>query len=305
MENYMLPNFIIVGAAKCGTTSLNEYLKQHPEVYMAPLKEPYFFSFMNEQPTFTGPYDYTLDKQLITDFEVYKSLFDGVSKEKAIGECSNSYLFFENTPQRIKQYIPDGKIIIVLRNPIERTYSHYRQHVMLGHENLSFEEALQKEEERKQLGWRWHYQYTAQSMYYEQVKRYYEIFDRNKIWIGFFENLKENPAAFMKDIFNFLEVNPDISNIKFERHNPSGIPKNKGLLEFATQPHWIKEITRPFTPRKLRAKISKILYNKSIDFNHVPKMKKETKEYLKNIFREDVKQLEKLIGRDLSLWNIE
>lgn len=180
----MLPNFLIVGAAKSGTTSLYNYCTQHPEIFMSPVKEPYFFSFINIKPNFKGPYDQkTNEKEIICDIKEYERLFENVNNERAIGECSNSYLYFRNTAKIIKRYIPHCKIIIILRNPVERAYSHYLQHVMLGHEDQTFEVALEKEEERKKNNWRWHYHYVGQGLYYCQVKRYLNQFGKDKIAI--------------------------------------------------------------------------------------------------------------------------
>jgi hypothetical protein len=299
----MLPNFIIVGAAKCGTTSLDRYLKQHPDIYMCPVKEPYFFSFMNEKPNFLGPHDTAVNNVIVSDIRVYKSFFKDVQNQKAIGECSNSYLFFENTPPRIKKFIPDCRIIIILRDPIERTYSHYRQAVMIGHEELSFEEALEKEHERKENGWRWHYQYIAQSMYYQQVKRYFDLFDRKQVFVGLFEDLKADPANFTKEILVFLGVDPIVEHINFEKHNVSGIPKSKWLHNFLHGPNWLKTITKPFTPKKLRTQIYQVLYKQSYDFNSVPAMNQETREKLKKVFREDVEKLSQLIDKKLDKWH--
>ena len=175
---------------------------------------------------------------------------------------------------------------------------------MLGHEDLTFEEALDKEHERKEKGWRWHYQYVAQSMYYEQVKRYFDLFDRKQIFIGLFEDLKADPAKFVAEILNFLEVEPLVDQIKFERHNASGVPKNKWLHNFLHQPNWLKTLTKPFTPKKLRAQVYQVIHKKSYDFYTVPEMNQETREKLKRLFREDVEKLSELTDIRFNKWQI-
>jgi len=298
----MFPNFIIIGAAKCGTTSLNSYLNQHPDIYMCPKKEPYFFTFMNQRPIFHGPFDQGMDDQIISDINAYQKLFEGWNGERAIGECSNSYLFFNHSSENIYNYIPQCKIVMVLRNPVERTYSHWLQHVMLGHETLSFEEALASEEERKAQGWRWHYQYVAQSMYYEQVKRYFDIFYPKQIYVTFFDDLKRDPKIFVQNVLEFLEVKPTVASIQFEIHNASGLPKNKWLHQLLNHPHWFKEITRPFTSKKLRGKINSLLYKKSYDFKNKPQINPKTYKSLKELFKPDVEKLQNLLQKDLSKW---
>lgn len=145
-----VPNFFIVGAAKSGTTSLYHYLKQHPEIYMSPVKEPkYFLASINKFPH-NGPGDIEVDKKIIRTWDEYLKLFSNASVEKCIGEASCGYLYYcELVAPSIKRISPEAKIIIVLRNPVERAFSAYCYLFREGRETLSFEEALKIEEERK------------------------------------------------------------------------------------------------------------------------------------------------------------
>jgi hypothetical protein len=121
-----MPNFLIIGAAKSGTTSLHHYLKQHPQVYMSQIKEPSFFAFEGTKPAIPGPWKRWAAHNFITDIQAYRSLFQGVSDEVAIGEASTIYLVHPTAPQRIRHYVPDAKLIAILRDPAERAYSNYR-----------------------------------------------------------------------------------------------------------------------------------------------------------------------------------
>jgi len=297
----MLPNFLVVGAAKSGTTSLYNYLKQHPDIYMSPVKEPYFFSFINEQVVLKGPHDAKTQEGIISDLNEYKRLFSAVKNEKAIGECSNSYLYFyEKSSRNIKRFIPQCKIIIILRNPVERTFSHYTQHKMIGHENLSFRNALEKEKEREIAGWRWHYQYIGQSMYYNQVKWYMENFGKENVRVFLFEELKNGPLKLMEEIFNFLKVsNFNISNYD-KAFNISGEPRIKILhnLLINKENNNIKNISKIF-PKAYRRKVYDYIFKKNIGRIE---MTKEDKQYLKVIFRDDIINLQSLINKNLSAW---
>jgi len=297
-----LPNFIIVGAAKSGTTSVDRYLRQHPDVYMCPQKEPYFFSFINKNIDFKGPYDDAMKNIIVTDFEKYKSFFDNVTHQKAIGECSNSYLFFPHTAAEIKKYIPDCKIIIILRDPVERAFSHYAQHVMLGHEHLSFEEAIEREEERKKAGWRWHYQYLAQSKYYEQVKRYYELFPKENILVLLFDDLKNDPKNFLIKLLKFIDVNPSVDGIEFKIYNKTGMPKNRAVYNFLYKKNNFRKTVGLFIPKSVKISIFKLIQNLNIDYNAKPKIAEETRIQLKKYFKPDIEKLEKLLQKDLSNW---
>lgn len=139
-----MPNFLIVGAQKAGTTSLHYYLKQHPQIYMRPRKEPHFFEGMHWD--FYRPGRIML---AVTDLADYQALFEGVTDEKAIGEASASYLYSPKAPTLIKRSIPDARLIAILRNPPDRAYSNFLHCVRGGRESIvDFAEALRVEEER-------------------------------------------------------------------------------------------------------------------------------------------------------------
>ena len=141
-----MPNFLIIGANKAGTTSIYSYLKQHPQIYMSPVKEPMFFTLEGKNIDRTEVSRQITLKTAVNDIEDYQALFQGVSNEKAIGEASTAYLHCPWCAERIKQYIPDVKLIAILRDPIERAYSNYLMYVRWGLETLDFPEAVRQEE---------------------------------------------------------------------------------------------------------------------------------------------------------------
>src|SRR3981081_2706317 len=116
-----LPNFLIIGTGKCGTTSLYAYLRQHPQVFMSTPKEPTFFGYEGQTLAFSGPGDQNraFHAPYITDFAAYTALFDRVGSENAIGEASVHYLYLPGAPKSIKHHIPDAKLLAVLRNPAD------------------------------------------------------------------------------------------------------------------------------------------------------------------------------------------
>src|SRR5215218_4707583 len=121
-----MPNFLIIGAGKSGTTSLYHYLGQHPEVFMSPMKEPKFFCFEGERPNFRGPGDdEEINRKCVTTIDAYRALFDGVACEKAVGEASSMYLYYPKAPERIDHHVAGVRLIAVLRNPVDRAYSSY------------------------------------------------------------------------------------------------------------------------------------------------------------------------------------
>ncbi len=298
----MFPTFLVVGAAKSGTTSLYHYLNQHPKIYMSPIKEPYYFSFIGKKPAFTGPYDEKLNKErIITTRSAYERLFAGATTEKALGECSNSYLYFPESAINIKAAIPECRIIIILRNPIERAFSHYRQVYSFGHESLSFEDALEQQAERRRNNWRWHYQYVDQGMYYRQVRNFYHHFKSDYIHVALIDDLQRNPAAFMQGVYAFLGVDDQFMP-SFEKHNVTLRTRSVVLRRLTHERNALRTVLRRILPKFWREKIASAVnlmnYRKTEQVEMLP----ETRQRLREIFREDIELLAAYIGRDLSHW---
>lgn len=296
-----LPNFLIVGAAKSGTTSLYHYLSQHPEVYMSPIKEPRFITAQFVK----YPLRLKKEKRVIEDFEEYKKLFKHVKNEKAIGEASvDNLYYYEESIKFIKKYLRDVKIIIILRNPIESVFSNYQMLVRSRGEHLSFEDALNAEDERKKLhmiyGCGWHYKSLC--FYYKQVKAYLENFTHVKIYL--YDDLKNNTLGLIKDMYEFLGVDtlfvPDISY----KYNVGGIPKNKFIYNILfVKPRLLRggleKVLKIFL---LEERFYKIVEDLKARYLKKEQIKPETRDYLKNLYREDILKLQDLIGRDLSHW---
>ncbi len=295
-----LPNFLIVGAAKAGTTSLYNYLKEHPEIYMSPVKEPKFITSNFLKFPFKGIGDDKVEKNIIKDFGSYTKLFSKVKDEKAIGEASADTLYFyRDSIYYIKKYLGDVKIIILLRNPIDRAFSAYTHLVRDEREYLSFEDALREEENRRRNNWEFIWYYKDVGFYYNQVKAFIENFSEVKICL--FDDLKKDSLKVVQDIYKFLGVDdsfvPPNIGIKF---NVSVVPKSKFLHKFLTQHNFFKSAIKPFVkgliPKSVRRQILINLNQKNL------KMKPETREYLKALYKEDILKLQKLIKRDLSHW---
>ena len=177
----MKVNLFIVGAPKAGTTSLHHYLNEYPEILMSIIKEPDFFSDIEiqEQGLYYG-------SSRINNITKYNSLFSDWIDESIIGEASVSYLFYPNVPQRIKIYNDNSKIIIMLRNPIERAFSHYLMDYRLGLTSDTFEEEFDK---KNTLNFQ---QYFLLGNYFHQVKRYLDIFGKENVHIIWYSDFKEN-----------------------------------------------------------------------------------------------------------------
>ena len=289
-----MPNFLIIGAMKSGTTALYYYLEQHPQIYMSPVKEPNFFCSGGQEGS---------DSESVTRIEAYQYLFKGVSDEKAIGEASHCYLYEPQAVALIQQHLPDAKLLAILRNPVDRAYSHFLHMVRTGTEPLTdFSQAVWEEAEGAYQK-RNREDYVGRGRYYEQLKRYFDAFGRKQIKVHLYEDLSNTPIATLQDTFRFLEVDdsfvPDVSL----RRNVSGYPKYKALDGFLRRPSSIKGALKVYLPARLRWRLSKAFDDlKTRNLVEPPAVQPEVRRQLVGVYREDILKVQELIQRDLSGW---
>ena len=314
------PNFFIVGAPKCGTTAMTYYLMQHPEIYMAMRVPPksQLKRFAQKEAEILLPkvkelHFFGSDLEFRTprmSQKEYLSYFDGVVDEKRIGEVSIWYLYSRMAVREIKAFNPDADIIIMLRNPVELMYSQYGQMVYRGYEAiLDFESALQAESERKQgrrlpdmiplidaLFYREIVQFTS------QVKRYLDIFGRERVHIIIFDDLKADTAAVYRETLRFLGVDESFkADLKVV--NSSKRVRNRRIDNFIRRPPvWLKCTVKVLTPRFFRRKLVHLFSKLNIENKPRPPMDPELNERLRAEFAGEVKQLGQLIDRDLTFW---
>jgi len=296
----LMPNFLIIGAARSGTSSLYEYLRHHPEIYFSKNKEPMFFALEGQKVDFKGPGD---DKQInlksVTDLETYKSLFKNVTTEKVIGEASTLYLYSEKAPNCIHHYIPQAKLVAILRNPVERAYSSFLYNIRDGRETLNdFSDALRAEEVRIADNWEHIWHYRNMGYYYKQLKRYYDLFRDNQIKIYLYDEMQLDIKSLLKDIYTFLEVNSSFDSNTSIVYNKGGVPNNKILNKILTHQSNIKRIIKPHVPEYLMQ-----LYTHYKHKNlQRPDLKEEIREELINCYGQDILRLQDLIQKDLASW---
>ena len=289
-----LPNFLIVGAAKSGTSSLHNYLKQHPDIFMPEHKEPYFFvKDLVEHRVRNG----------IWSWEKYKSLFNDVKKEKLVGESTVFYLYFYNEAiKNIKKYLgEDVKIIIMLRNPTERAYSAFNYVSRGFKESGSFEEALAIEELRLENDNNITpmVMYKHMGMYYNMVKAYIDAF--KYVHVIFYDDFRHNIADEMKKTYNFLGVtNYQDINLSI-KYNVGGKKWKSEIMKYVfMRDNYMKSIIKFILPKRIRQLIYSSLLN--ISTNQIKPMKDETRKELNNYFKQDVKRLSVLLAKNLNHW---
>ncbi|MCO5249644.1 MAG: sulfotransferase [Chitinophagales bacterium] len=311
------PNFFLIGTVKGGTTSLFHYLSQHSEIYLSPIKEVNYFSRKDiDETKFSKDYRHDIHIDLkkyfeegmsypvhiahITNEEDYLHLFSKVRNEKAIGEMSLSYMLYENTPKEIYKAYPQAKILAILRNPAERAFSQYVMNLKQGKilEN-DFLKEIVEDDKRQVKGWGANHQYLMIGKYYEQLKRYYDIFPKDQIKVFLFDDFKTNPNAVVKEMFDFLAVDSNLEIDTSKKVNEGGVPKLKKINYFLNQTgiiSWAKNNL----PRSWRTPFKKWMYK--TDEKAVPAMSLDERKFLITYYKEDILLLEKLINRDLKAW---
>lgn len=277
------PNFFIVGAPRSGTTSLSEYLKKVEGVYMSPVKEPNYFSVsINLKHKLSKP---------LRNKDEYLSLFSKAKNAKAIGEASPTYLWDPKTPKLIHDAIPTAKIIMILRDPVERSFSHYLNGIGLGYETLPFIEAM-KEALKKDNDYSGRIATT--SFYTDSVSKYLDTFGKNNVKIIIFEEFFKDVKTNFKEILNFLGIYEDTPTMDFSIHNEFSIPRGK-VSEILIKNKFLRNVVKNLVPREKGVKLRAIL-TKNVT---KPQMTKEEHDFAKNIYFDDVKKLEKLLGKRL------
>ncbi|MFV0593455.1 MAG: sulfotransferase family protein [Draconibacterium sp.] len=293
-----LPNFLIVGASKSGTSSLYHYLKQHPDIYLSEKqKEGRYFSQMKD--CFKGPGDKVVAGTVINSLERYSALFEGYNGQEAIGDISPEYLYFyEKAIPLIRSTLgSDVRIIIILRNPVDRAFSAYTHFVRDKRETLSFEEALQKEEERNRQRWIWAWQYKNSGFYFKQVKAYLDQFEYTKVIV--YDHLIDHQDKVIKEICSFIGVNPGFKFDTTYKYNVSGSPKSQVLYKLETSRSLVAFVKK-LLPKGI---ISKLKRNLTGEKQMVKQeINPKTRTELIGFFKEDILKLQDLIGQDLSPW---
>ena len=295
------PFFLFAGTAKSGTTAIYENLKHHPSISI-PVKETFFF--MRDVLDFTLPYPCQRPADdLILDQEQYNILYPPKSDIK-YGEIGTGYLYFYNQSiPLIKEVLgEDVRIMIILRNPIDRAFSSYLHFYKDSHETLTFRESIEKERERISAKWDFMWHHTSVGFYYQQVKAFLENFKNVKIFL--YDDLKKDPQSLMKEIFTFIEVDSDLKLPELRNMNISGAPKNKTFQKLITHENPVKTLLRPafrmIFSKEQRSRIRKSL--KELNIQKIGPMDDSMRTHLKFLYKEDLRNLEKLIGRDLSSW---
>ena len=272
-----LPNFLVIGAPKAGTTSLHVHLRAHPQVFMPELKEARFFGYDGEGDRMKFP---------IRTREEYEALFAGVTGETAIGEATPHYLVYPQAAQRIRDLLPGARLIASLRDPVERSYSVYQMNLRNKgvNEGVPFVEAMRSDRNLRET-------------YHDMLLRYFERFPPGQLRVILLEELETDPAATMRGIFGFLGVDPDFRPDLSKIANPGGEPRNRLLHGLLSDPR-LRRVSRTLFPEPL---VERLRGLRSRNLQKQP-LAPEDRRAAIGFFRDDILRTQDLIGRDLSAW---
>lgn len=308
MNGERAEHFFILGAAKCGTTSLASYLAQHPSIVMSVPKEPIFFE---------AEYEKGLE-------HYWNTCFGHWNGEPFAGEARHRNLYLPYVPRRLHRSYPRAKLIVILRNPVDRAYSHYLHRKRHNRETHSFEEAIKadltrmdrdrslsldafEETYRKHLrpdGYNARYLSALDSGYYAiQIERYLELFGREQILILFVEDLKKEPARVYSRILSFLHEGLSAIDVDFSVLNRQPNRLQAYVSRFRREHPRLRRVLRGVMPRRIKQGALR-----AIDFldtktpNPDGGMSAEMRSWLTRHYEPHIAHLERLTGRDLSSW---
>ena len=283
----MEPNFFIVGGSKCGTTNMSYHLMEHEKIFMPDLNEPYYFCRLDV------PNDFKRDS-MIWDKKKYLDLFKNANKHQRVGEATSTYLHCPNAANDIKNQFPDSKIIILIRNPIERAHSAYFSYQFMHPDKRSFPEMIIDHENKIKNNEFFLYSILDPGFYSKHIKKYQDVFPEEQLKIIVFEDYVKNTKKIVESVLEFLNIDKKIE-FKEQKKGAYRVPKNKisgRLLENKK----FRSVATKIIPTVYRQKMGdKFLLNQTSK----PKMTNNDIQKLKNIYHNEVIELEKLLNLKL------
>jgi len=308
------PNLFLVGAAKAGTSSMYRLLQNHPDVFMSAVKEPNFFSRFDLRPNlYNAIYHRTLDINSdlflkhpgasihtldIHTWDQYSQLFDNAGSESIIGEASASYLFCPSAAAQIARVFPEARILIVLRQPADRAWSHYLMNIKIGYSvRRNFLDEIKSDMELPESGWGITSNYFALGLYADQVRRYCELFPSHQIHVILYDELLKRPNETIRALWRFLEILPRSISINDTYVNKAGLPRFERLNRLIRASALARTLYAKAPPRLRSFGESLIVTRRS-----VPNFPKSCRVELTQLYRDDILKLARLIDKNLDHW---
>lgn len=235
------PNSFLLGVAKSGTTALVRMLEQHPDVYVAPRKEPNYHVYRHRPPRVFGPAPakdiaWMLHRHSVSERAAYQQLYRPGRDSPVRLDASVRYIFEVDALASIRSDCPDARLVIVLRDPVDRLMSHWRMNRQFQLEPLGLQDALDQEDERVSLGWGFDWQYRQVSTYAPQVRKLLEYFSRDQLYVVLYPDLVADPGLVARNVFSHLGVDPDFSVDHGVREKVPSQPRWSGVDRLVHRP---------------------------------------------------------------------
>lgn len=294
------PNFIVVGAGRSGTTSLHNYLAQHPDIFMCASKSPNYFASAIPQPPWETPAARAMAAQWVSDPATYRAMFKGAEGATAVGEVSPVYLQAVQVASNIAAACGDVRIIAVLRNPVDRACAHFlgRQRDGIEPPDVSMTERMDELLSAGLPNDVAFGHYPGCGRYHHFLKPYVEQFGKRHVHVALHDDLVTDPLAVLAAMFDFLGVDPGFEPDMSERLNATGQIRNPILRQIWTRSVRVRTGLRPHLPVGLRRSVGSTFL---ADLDRPP-IDPQLRQRLLDVLIDDITALEGLIGRDLSTW---
>jgi hypothetical protein len=293
------PDFLVIGAARCGTTALTSFLGEHPDVFVSTPKEPHFLAFPEGAPRFAGLGDDDLiNREAVRDEQEWRDLFRGRS-ERRRGEGSVTTLAYPDAsiPAIQRFCAPSCRLVVMLRDPVDRAFSSWLYLRSRGYDAGSFEECLAAEEERTRAGWSHMWQLARLSRYAEQLTPFVAAFE-DRLLVVVQEEFAADPSGQLRRVLEFLDVDPDVDIDPSRRVNTAGLPRSRAVtsaLNTLRRSPALRRLVTAAVPQRQRERIrSANLDRTTID--------PATRVRLATTLADDVRDLQLLLGRRLTMW---
>ncbi|MCF6508556.1 sulfotransferase [Blastococcus sp. MG754426] len=292
-------NFLVIGAARSGTTALTSFLGEHPDVFVSTPKEPHFLAFPDGAPRFTGLGDDDLvNRTAVRGEAAWRALFEGRA-EARLGEGSVTTLAHPDAaiPAIERCCAPGCRLVVMLRDPVDRAFSSWLYLRSRGYDAGTFEECLAAEEERTRAGWSHMWQLAGLSRYAGQLAPFAAAFG-DRLLVVVQEEFAADPTGQLRRVLEFLQVDPGVDIDPSRRVNASGLPRSRAVtsaLNTLRRSRSLRRLVTAAVPHRQRERIrSANLDPAGID--------PATRSRLADSFADDVGALQELLGRRLTAW---
>jgi Sulfotransferase family len=291
-------NFLVIGAARSGTTALASFLGKHPDVFVSDPKEPHFLAFPEGGPRFVGPGADLINRNAVRGERAWRELFAG-RPERRRGEGSVSTLCYPEAsiPAILRLCTPGCRLVVLLRDPVDRAFSSWQYLRSRGHDAGTFEDCLAAEEERTRAGWSHMWQFARLSRYGEQVRPFAEAFG-DRLLVVVQEEFAAAPAAQLRRVLEFLDVDPDVPIDAARPVNEGGLPRSQwvaGALDLVRRSPTARRLVKRLVPERSRERIRSVNLRQET-------VAPATRQRLAESFAGDLRDLQRIVGRDLSCW---